>query len=230
MLEPGIEKRPGSGTRSNSAIVALHGAHGGLPRVPPRCGRGKPSRAELAAIAAIAAVALGLRVWNLVELHAHDPFFESPSVDEGMYHRWAWAIAQGNGFGDQVFLNGPAYPAFLALIYKFFGPNLLAAKAVQSALSAFDCVLVWALGRQLFGAPVALGAAGMDPRTSGLDQPSFSLSTSAGGSCSSSVPSSTSPMSGIYGFAFSISDLGVGNAPLLGVAGLIGSGASSGAS
>lgn len=120
-----------------------------------------PSRAELCAIAAIAAVALGLRVWNLLELRANDPFFADPSVDERMYHEWARAIARGDGFGDQVFLNGPAYPAFLALLYRVFGPSLLAAKTVQSALAALDCVLVWALGRRLFSPGVALGAAGI---------------------------------------------------------------------
>ncbi len=120
-----------------------------------------PSRAELCAIAAIAAGALALRIWNLLELRADDPFFADPSVDERMYHEWARAIARGEGFGDQVFLNGPAYPGFLALLYRVFGPSLLAAKAVQSTLAAFDCVLVWALGRRLFGPAVALGAAGI---------------------------------------------------------------------
>jgi tetratricopeptide (TPR) repeat protein len=117
------------------------------------------SRGELLAIAGITAVALGLRVWNLLELRANDPFFADPSVDERMYHEWASAIARGEGFGEQVFLNGPAYPAFLALVYRVFGPSLLAAKAVQSALSALDCALVWALGRRLFGRGVGLGAA-----------------------------------------------------------------------
>jgi 4-amino-4-deoxy-L-arabinose transferase-like glycosyltransferase len=117
------------------------------------------SRGELYAIAGITAVALGLRIWNLLELRAHDPFFADPSVDERMYHEWASAIARGEGFGDRVFLNGPAYPAFLALLYRIFGPSLLAAKAAQSALAALDCLLVWLLGRRLFGPQVALGAA-----------------------------------------------------------------------
>ena len=118
-----------------------------------------PSRRELLALAGITAIAAALRAWILWDLARHDPFFAHPSVDELMYHEWAAAIARGEGFGDQVFLNGPAYPGFLAAIYTVFGPSLVAAKAVQSALGALDCVLVWALGRRLFGPAVGLGAA-----------------------------------------------------------------------
>jgi tetratricopeptide (TPR) repeat protein len=124
---------------------------------PPRAGA--PSRAELAAIAAITAAACVLRAWNLLELRAHDPFFYGPSVDERMYHEWASAIARGAGFGDAVFLNGPAYPAFLAAIYALSGPSLFAAKAVQCALGGLDALLVWGLGRRLLGPGIALGAA-----------------------------------------------------------------------
>jgi tetratricopeptide (TPR) repeat protein len=125
--------------------------------VPPRADA--PTRRELWVLAAITAAALALRIWILRDLARHDPFFEQPSVDERMYHEWAAAIARGEGFGAQVFLNGPAYPAFLAAIYAVFGPSLLAAKAVQSALGVVDCVLAWALGRRLFGPIAGLVAA-----------------------------------------------------------------------
>jgi 4-amino-4-deoxy-L-arabinose transferase-like glycosyltransferase len=118
-----------------------------------------PSRRELAALAVLAVLALALRAWILRDLALHDPFFDRPSVDERMYHAWAASIARGEGFGDEVFLNGPAYPGFLAAIYSVFGPSLFAAKALQSALGVVDCLLVWALGRRLFGAAVGLGAA-----------------------------------------------------------------------
>ncbi|HXK22992.1 MAG TPA: glycosyltransferase family 39 protein [Myxococcota bacterium] len=119
------------------------------------------SAAELWMLGAIVAVAFGLRAWVLRDLALHDPFFDSPSVDELMYHQWAASIARGEGLGGQVFLNGPAYPCFLAAIYRIFGPSLLAAKAVQSALGVLDCVLVWALGRRLFTPAIGLGAAGI---------------------------------------------------------------------
>jgi hypothetical protein len=73
----------------------------------------RPSAGEWAALAAIVAGALALRLWNVSELAAHDPFFARPSVDELMYHEWAQEIAAGNWRGDQVFLNGPLYPYLL---------------------------------------------------------------------------------------------------------------------
>ncbi|HVN39897.1 MAG TPA: glycosyltransferase family 39 protein [Myxococcota bacterium] len=124
---------------------------------PPR--GPSPSAGELWALGAILAVAMGLRAWVLRDLALHDPFFDSPSVDEQMYHEWAASIARGEGLGGQVFLNGPAYPVFLAAIYRIFGPSVLAAKAVQSALGVLDCVLVWALGRRLLTPMIGLGGA-----------------------------------------------------------------------
>jgi 4-amino-4-deoxy-L-arabinose transferase-like glycosyltransferase len=134
---------------------------------PPAHSRAAPPRAdavarwELLAIAAIGLLALALRVWNLLELRANDPFFADPSVDERMYHEWASAIARGEGLGERAFLNGPAYPVFLSLIYAVFGPSLIAAKAVQTALATLDCVLLWALGRRLLGPKIALGGAAL---------------------------------------------------------------------
>ena len=131
------------------------------PRAAPPLRAGAPTRRELWAIAAIGLLALALRVWNLLELRANDPFFANPSVDERMYHEWAAALARGEGLGGQVFLNGPVYPVFLSAIYGLAGPSLLVAKAVQCALSVLDCVLVWALGRRLLGRGIALGAAAL---------------------------------------------------------------------
>jgi hypothetical protein len=55
----------------------------------------RPRAGEWAALAAILAGALALRLWNVVELAAHDPFFARPSVDERMYHEWAQRDRRG---------------------------------------------------------------------------------------------------------------------------------------
>jgi tetratricopeptide (TPR) repeat protein len=132
----------------------------GLRAVAPQTADA-PTRREWAAITAIVAAALALRLWNLQQLAAQDPFFDRPSVDERMYHEWAQSIARGEGLGARALLNGPAYPCFLALVYSLFGPSLFAAKALQSALGAVDCALVFGLGRRLVGGPAALIAAAM---------------------------------------------------------------------
>jgi len=120
-----------------------------------------PTSAEWAVLAAICAVALLLRLWNVQQLHAHDPFFARPSLDERMYHEWAQAIAAGDGWGDQVFLNGPLYPYLLAGLYALLGPSLLAAKVAHALLGTLTCVLTWWVGRRLFGPAVALGGAAL---------------------------------------------------------------------
>lgn len=119
------------------------------------------TRRECIAVALIFLAALALRLLHLAELQTNDPFFELPAVDAGMYHAWAQRIADGDWLGERIFVNGPAYPYLLALVYSVFGPSLLAAKALQATLGALDCVLVWWLARRLFDARVGLVAAAL---------------------------------------------------------------------
>ena len=119
----------------------------------------RPSRAEWVALAAIAAGALALRLWNVFELAAHDPFFARPSVDEAMYHAWAQQVAAGDWRGDQVFLNGPLFAYLLGGLYALCGPSLFAARVAQAGIGTLACVLTWWIGRQRFVPAVALAAA-----------------------------------------------------------------------
>jgi 4-amino-4-deoxy-L-arabinose transferase-like glycosyltransferase len=121
----------------------------------------RPSAGEWAALAAIVAGALALRLWNVAELAAHDPFFARPSVDELMYHEWAQEIAGGHWRGDQVFLNGPLYPYLLGGVYAVVGPSIYAARAGQALIGVLSCVLTWWIGRRRFTPAVALGAAAL---------------------------------------------------------------------
>jgi 4-amino-4-deoxy-L-arabinose transferase-like glycosyltransferase len=119
-------------------------------------GRTGLSRGDRLAVAAIFLLALALRLLHLEQIHANDPFFAAPSVDPALYHRWALAIVEGDWLGDEVFILGPLYPYFLALIYGVFGPSFLVAKLVQCLIGSFTCLLVWVLGRRLFDRRVAL--------------------------------------------------------------------------
>ena len=121
----------------------------------------RPRAGEWAALAAIVAGALALRLWNVSELAAHDPFFARPSVDERMYHEWAQQIAAGDWRGDQVFLNGPLYPYLLGGLYAVVGPSLYAARVVQAVIGTLTCVLTWWVARRRFAPAVALGAAAL---------------------------------------------------------------------
>jgi 4-amino-4-deoxy-L-arabinose transferase-like glycosyltransferase len=120
-----------------------------------------PSRREWLGVAGLFLFALGLRLLNLQQIRAHDPFFALPSVDPRMYHEWAVRIAGGEWLGDAVFFLAPLYAYFLALVYVLFGPSFLAAKLVQCAIGSLTCVLVWRLAREVFDRRVAMLAGAM---------------------------------------------------------------------
>ncbi len=87
------------------------------------------------------------------------PTFDVPLVDGANYFRTASAIASGDLLGgSQAFWQPPLYPYFLALLLRIFGANMAAIYVVQGALGALSCVLVYALGRRLFGERAAVAA------------------------------------------------------------------------
>ena len=126
-----------------------------LLRPPPA----SASWREWLGISAVVALALGLRLWHLAELAAHDPFYGLPSVDAGMYHDWASRIAEGDWLGEGVFHNGPLFPYFLGLCYALFGASHGVGLAAQALAGSLASALTWSLGRRLFSPAVALLAA-----------------------------------------------------------------------
>jgi 4-amino-4-deoxy-L-arabinose transferase-like glycosyltransferase len=103
-------------------------------------------------VAAIGLLALAVRLIHLWQIGEHDPFFDNPSVDPEVYHRWATRLAGGDWIGEEVFFLSPLYPYFLGALYWLVGPSLFAAKLVQMLLGALDCVLVYLIARRVFGA------------------------------------------------------------------------------
>ena len=100
--------------------------------------------------AAIFSVALVLRLLNLQQLRANDPFFELPAPDPRLYHEWAQRIAAGDLLGEGVFLQGPLYPYLLGALYWVFEPGFLLPRLVQCVLGSLTCVMTWELARRLF--------------------------------------------------------------------------------
>ncbi len=85
----------------------------------------------------------------------HAPTFSYPIVDEAYLDGWARAIAAGNSFVSGPYFRAPLYPAFLAAIYKVFGPGYVWPRIVQAVLGAASCGLVFLIGREAFGRVVA---------------------------------------------------------------------------
>jgi len=61
-------------------------------------------------------------------------------------------------FAPEV-IRTPAYPAFVATVYRLFGTSQLAIALTQDALLVWICLIVFAMGRRIASEPVALGAA-----------------------------------------------------------------------
>lgn len=99
--------------------------------------------------------ALAVRLAHFTYMRANDPLFDvlMRGADNYNYQRWAGEIAQTFWLGwDRVpFTQGPLYPYFLGLVFIRFGTSYGAAVVCQHVLGAGACVLLFALGRRVFG-------------------------------------------------------------------------------
>ena len=103
--------------------------------------------------------ALGVRLAYLYQVRTV-PFFEYPVVDARSYDAWAQRILAGDWWGGEVFYQAPAYPYFLAVVYRLSGHGLWGARVAQAVLGALSCVWLLLAGRRFFGwsAGVVAGA------------------------------------------------------------------------
>ena len=107
-------------------------------------------------------------VWAIVALAAAVrlafvlayPQYPALLGDDDMYDEVAWHLASGDGFvggvggiaapgrspGPEIAI-GPAYPAFLAAVYRVAGHNLQAARVAQALLGSVTVLLCYLLGR-----------------------------------------------------------------------------------
>jgi tetratricopeptide (TPR) repeat protein len=130
----------------------------GRPGPPERPGRtqGGPRRDRLYFLV-LFALAAALRLGYTLASR-ESPFFGHLDLDTKFYDSWARDIASGNWVGREVFFMGPLYPYFLGLIYKVFGPSLLAAKVIQSLVGSLSAGVIFLLGKECFGGAVGLVA------------------------------------------------------------------------
>jgi tetratricopeptide (TPR) repeat protein len=88
----------------------------------------------------------------------HLGLWQNPQFDAHENLTWAQALAAGDFTWPSPPTHGPAYPFFLALLFKVFG-SMDAARLAQAALASLTCVLVAWTGEILFerGAGLAAG-------------------------------------------------------------------------
>ena len=64
-------------------------------------------------------------------------FFENLLVDAAWHDLWAWGWAEGTwDNGGRAFFRAPLYPLFVSLVYKGFGHDLVALRAVQALIGS----------------------------------------------------------------------------------------------
>lgn len=109
-------------------------------------------------LVAILAVALALRLGLLLEQRS-DVLFDHPVLDEQRYVGEARALAAGRAVEDRPYWQPPGIIYALAATFRIAGPGLLTPRLVQVLVSVASCLLLFAIGRRLFGERVGLAAA-----------------------------------------------------------------------
>lgn len=95
-------------------------------------------------------LALALRFAYLQQIRTV-PFFDTPVGDAAAYDAWARRIAAGDWLGSETFYQAPAYPYFLAIIYRFVDDGPVAIRSVQAVMGALACLLVALATARFFG-------------------------------------------------------------------------------
>lgn len=95
---------------------------------------------------------LGLRLVYDHQLQAN-PFFAAHIMDPLYHHQWAESIAQGKPFhlDHEPYFRAPLYPWFLAAVYAVAGVDPMHPRVAQAIVGAFNCVLLYLIGRRCFG-------------------------------------------------------------------------------
>lgn len=110
----------------------------------------------LLALGLITLLALGFRL-VIGAWHALYPL----SGDEIGFFEQARAFVQGRGYHDVELMRGPLYPLFLAVIFRFFGAEVSAARLVQALLGTATVPLLYLWAGRRYGPRAGLVAAAM---------------------------------------------------------------------
>ncbi|MDE2734910.1 MAG: glycosyltransferase family 39 protein [Gemmatimonadota bacterium] len=118
---------------------------------------GALARSPLPALVGIVFVlALSLRLVHAFQMSA-SPLFTMPAVDAATYAEQAASLAEGNwlGRGQGPFWQPPLYPYFLGVIKLAFPESFFyVSRFAQALIGSLTCVLLYLVGRRLFGPSV----------------------------------------------------------------------------
>jgi len=120
-------------------------------------------------------LALALRLHSLGGITQSDDILRGDAAE---FHELALSLLDGKGFswrehraqiasfipiethpGQPTSWREPAYPFFIASIYFIFGQNITAVRVIQAIVGAFLCLIVYAIGTEVFNRRSGLIAA-----------------------------------------------------------------------
>lgn len=102
--------------------------------------------------------AVTIRILYFIQNSAHNPLFDEPISDAGVYYNWASEIASGKFAPDGVFYMAPLYPYILAGIFILFGESITSVVVVQHVVGVINLFLIFLLCKTVFGKNVAITA------------------------------------------------------------------------
>lgn len=108
------------------------------------------SRGEIYFLVGVVLLALVLRIIYHIEMRGHI-LVDQLQLDEMFHHRWAESIAAGDVIGEEVFFRAPLYPYLLGVLYAVFGSEPEIIRVLQHLAGVVLVVLIYILGRSLFG-------------------------------------------------------------------------------
>lgn len=109
---------------------------------------------ELGVVAGIVLLALVLRLLHLEQL-GQSPLYEVPVAQTKAYVEAAAQVLGGTR-QSEVEVASPLYVWFLAATTYFLGAGTATPRLLQACLGAITCMLLWGIGRRIFGARVGL--------------------------------------------------------------------------
>lgn len=116
---------------------------------------------ELKIVISILSFGFILRIIYIFETIS-SPFYLNLFSDSKIYFDWATQIAtSGNWLGDSVYFMSPGYPYFLAAIFIFLGPSILAVRIIQALISTFTILFIYLSTKNIFGKNPGYIAAGI---------------------------------------------------------------------
>lgn len=108
-------------------------------------------RMEMSVVLLILVAAAVFKVVYFFQYKANIPYYSAPIVDSAYYNAWAMKVAKGIGYGREPFYMAPLYPWLLGMLFKVVGHSLAIAYAFQLGIGLCNLVLVYLLGRRVFG-------------------------------------------------------------------------------